>query len=407
MEYGCIGEHLAHSFSKEIHNRIAPYSYEICEVAREDLESFMMKRDFRAINVTIPYKEAVIPFLHFIDDTAKSIGAVNTIVNKDGRLYGYNTDFMGMSALASRIGIDFTGRKVLVLGTGGTSKTAVAVAKSKGAAEVITVSRSQGVTYEIAKELHADAEIIINTTPSGMYPNNDSSPIDVNDYPKLEAVLDAVYNPLETKLVHAARAKGIKAECGLYMLVAQAVFASEKFLEKTYDSSVTDTVFRDVLLQKQNIVLTGMPGSGKTTVGKIIASVTGRKFIDTDEIIVSKHGEITGIFEKYGEKTFRDMESEAIREAGRNCGCVIATGGGAVLREENVAELKINGKIFFIDRPLSDLLPTEDRPLARDADAIRKRYEERYGIYCSAADVIVAVNEGPDETAQKIIKEMM
>lgn len=185
MEYGCIGEHLAHSFSKEIHNRIAPYSYEICEVAREDLESFMMKRDFKAINVTIPYKEAVIPFLHFIDDTAKAIGAVNTIVNKDGRLYGYNTDFMGMSALASRIGIDFTGRKVLVLGTGGTSKTAVAVAKSKGASEVITVSRSQGVTYEIAKELHADAEIIINTTPSGMYPNNDSSPIDVNDYPKL------------------------------------------------------------------------------------------------------------------------------------------------------------------------------------------------------------------------------
>lgn len=406
MEYGCIGEHLAHSFSKEIHNGIASYNYEIHEVAKEDLDAFMTKREFKAINVTIPYKEAVIPYLYMIDDAAKEIGAVNTIVNKDGKLYGYNTDFMGMSALAERIGIDFAGKKVLVLGTGGTSKTAVSVARSKGAREVVTVSRRIGVTYEDARKYHKDAQIIINTTPCGMYPDNESMPIDLEDYPNTEAVLDAVYNPLVTKLVADAIKRGIKAECGLYMLVGQAVFASEKFMGTEYERKLIDKIFGEIFLSKQNLVLTGMPGSGKSTVGRLLAEMTGRKFVDTDRLITEKHGDIATIFETRGEQEFRNLETEAVKEAAKQCGCVIATGGGAVLRNENVDALKSNGRIFFIDRPLEELIPTEDRPLSRDTDAIRKRYEERYGIYTKTADAVIKVEGSADTVAKSILEEM-
>lgn len=406
MEYGCIGEHLAHSFSKEIHNKIENYEYELCEVARQNLGDFMTKRDFKAINVTIPYKQDVIPYLYYIDDMAKEIGAVNTVVNKDGKLYGYNTDFMGMSALCHKAGIDFKEKKVLVLGTGGTSKTAVAVAKSKGAKEIIRVSRSGGencVTYEEAKKIHSDANIIINTTPCGMYPNNDGMPINLDDYKWAEGVIDAVYNPLVTRLVMDARKKGIKAECGLYMLVAQAVFAAQKFTGKIYEQKIIDDVFNEILLSKQNIVLTGMPGSGKTTVGKILAQITQRTFIDTDEMIVVGHGEISKIFETKGESAFRDMETDAVKRASQNCGCIISTGGGAVLREKNIDALKSNGKVFFIDRPLKNLIPTDDRPLAKDIDAIKKRYSERYEIYKNTADVIIDASVNADKVAQKII----
>lgn len=407
MEYGCIGEHLSHSFSKEIHNKIARYSYEICEISKENFEAFMLKRDFKAINVTIPYKEKVIPFLDFVDDTAKEIGAVNTIVNKGGKLYGYNTDFIGMSALAQRMGIEFENKKVLILGTGGTGKTAATLAKSKGAKEVITVSRTKGVTYEDAKRLHSDAQIIINTTPCGMYPNNNLSPIDLEDYPFVQAVLDAVYNPLATKLVRQALKKGIKAEGGLYMLVAQAVFAAEKFIETTYNYEKIESLFREIYLSKQNIVLTGMPGCGKTTVGKLLSELTGRAFVDTDALVTQKYGDIPTIFEKKGEKVFRDMETEAIKEASRNCGLVIATGGGAPLRDENIQTLKENGRVFFIDRPIQNILPTEDRPLSKNVEAIKKIYNERYSVYKETADIIISAEDSFENVAQKIIKEMV
>lgn len=406
MKYGCIGEHLGHSFSKEIHEKLADYEYDLFEIAKNDLHNFMIKRHFLAINVTIPYKEEVIKYLDFIDETAKMIGAVNTIVNENGKLYGYNTDFSGMSALSDKIGIDMKDKKVLILGTGGTSKTAYTVATAKGAKTILKVSRSSKdgvITYDDAIKNHNDANIIINTTPSGMFPNNDDCPIDVDNFPKLEGVIDAVYNPLRTKLIQKALSKGIKAEGGLYMLVAQAVFASEWFLDKKYSLDTIDKIYNEILSKKQNIVLTGMPSCGKSTVGKILSEITSKEFLDTDKMVVDSYGiEIPKIFEKYGEKAFRDAETKAIKIAGKQNGVIIATGGGAILRKENIDALKSNGKIYFIDRPLEKLIPTEDRPLSKDVLAIKKRYDERYDIYCSTADVKIDADTTPQNVAMLI-----
>ena len=398
MEYGCIGEKLTHSFSKIIHSKIADYNYELKEIAKGDLDTFMKTADFKAINVTIPYKQAVIPYLYEISDTARKIGAVNTIVNKGGKLYGYNTDYEGMRALIKRQGADLSGKKVLILGSGGTSKTAAAVAESLGAKEVLRVSRGGNdgaVTYEYALSNHTDAEAIINTTPCGMYPNIGETAIDISLFPKLCSVTDAVYNPLSSALVTTAKEKGINAVGGLYMLVAQAVFACEKFTGDSIPTSVTDRVYKEILLDKRNIVLIGMPGCGKTTIGKAVANETGKSFIDTDDEIVKKAGmSIPEIFEQFGEKKFREIEAEVIKEVSAQQSAVIATGGGAVLNPLNVSLLKENGIIVFIDRPIEDLVTTDDRPLSSNRELLEKRYKERYGIYKSSAQAeIKAVND--------------
>lgn len=408
MEYGLIGERLSHSFSKEIHEKIEDYSYELMEVKREELDSFMKKAPFKAINVTIPYKEAVIEYLDDISDTAREIGAVNVIVNSNGRLYGDNTDFAGMKSLIENAGIIISGKKVLILGTGGTSKTAFAVAKSMGASSVLKVSRRdtpEAITYGEMYESHTDARVIINTTPCGMYPNADDVPVDIEKFPCLEGVIDAIYNPLRTRLVSDAKKRGIKAEGGLFMLCAQAVFAAEKFTGKTYPLDMTEKIYSEIYLKKQNIVLIGMPSSGKSTVGRLLAKELGMEFADTDDMIVKKHKiSIPEIFSRYGEELFRDWEAECVREVSLKSGYVIATGGGAILRKESADLLRQNGRLYFLDRPLKDLMPTSDRPLAKDSDAIKKRYEERYPIYKNTADEIVDNSVSPLECAQKIIK---
>ena len=408
MKYGCIGEHLKHSFSKEIHNVLADYEYEIKEIAKQDLDAFLVERKFKAINVTIPYKEAVIPHLSFIDEHAKLIGAVNTVVNKDGKLFGYNTDFYGMTELIKHAGVTIKGKKVAILGTGGTSKTAFAVTNSMGAKEVIVVSRKKSdktIDYNDLILLHKDVEVIINTTPCGMYPNNYSMPVDIDDFCNLEGVIDAVYNPLRTQLVSKALKKGIKAEGGLYMLVAQAVKACEIFTDTTLPTDALEKTFKKILQDKENIVLVGMPASGKTTVGSIISTILDKDFIDTDVLVESKGGKISEIFAKQGEKAFRDLETNAICEAGMQTRAIIATGGGAVLRQSNVDVLKQNGKLYFIDRPLKDLIPTDDRPLSTTREAIEKRYKERYDIYKSVCDYHVKVDGTAEQVAQKIIGE--
>lgn len=395
MEYGCIGKKLPHSFSKIIHEKIGDYSYELVELTEEELQEFMLKKDFKAINVTIPYKQAVIPYLYELSDTAKSIGAVNTIVNRNGKLYGYNTDFYGITSLIKKNNIDFEEKKVAILGTGGTSKTAAAVARELGAQSVIKVSRKQGentVTYEELYEKHSDADIIINTTPVGMFPKIYDSPVDLSRFSALSGVVDAVYNPLETKIVADAKKLGIPAESGLYMLVAQAIRAYEIFMDKTAEENLLDSIFYDVKAQKQNIVLIGMPGSGKTTIGQALAEKLGREFIDTDiEIKKVINAEISDYFAEYGEEKFRDVESSVIKDISKRSGTVIATGGGAVLRQENVDSLKMNGILYFLDRPLEQIVPTSDRPTASSIEALEKRYSERYGIYTASADKSITV----------------
>ena len=408
MKYGCIGEHLKHSFSKEIHAKIADYEYELCEIPKCELDEFMTRRDFTAINVTIPYKERVLPHLYYIDGHAREIGAVNTIVNKGGRLYGYNTDFFGMCELIRRSGIEVRGKKAAILGTGGTSKTAFAVLTALGAREILKVSRDaccDAVSYSELYEKHSDTEIIVNTTPVGMYPGIDKSPVDISRFESLSGVVDAVYNPLRTRLVSEAKVRGIPAEGGLYMLVAQGVRASEIFTDKKYPDGEIERAFCEAASEKENIVLIGMPGSGKSTVARLIANAAGRELIDTDELIASDAKmSIPKIFEKLGEPTFRDLESAAVMRAAEKTSAVIATGGGAPLREKNLAALRQNGQIYFLDRPLSALLPTEDRPLAKSAEDVKKLYKERYEIYRAAADVIINADASAEAVMMEILK---
>lgn len=408
MKYGCIGEHLKHSFSKEIHNALFDYKYEIKEISRDELHDFMVKRDFCAINVTIPYKELVIPYLYFIDEHAKLIGAVNTIINRDGKLYGYNTDFYGMCSLLSHANISVRGKKVAILGTGGTSKTANAVVKALSAREIVTVSRSDKDCSEAYEELykkHGDTEIIINTTPMGMYPNIFEKAVELSKFTQLFGVVDAVYNPLQTPMILDAKERGVVAEGGLYMLVAQAVRASEIFMGITYDKNVLDTVFKKIKREKQNIVLIGMPASGKSTVGKLLAEKLHREFIDTDILIEAKTGmSIPEIFKEYGEARFRELESEVVREISAKTGIVIATGGGMVLKKENITAISENGQIYFIDRLPENLIPTNNRPLLSTKDDIIKRYNERYAIYTASADVKINADCEPDIVVDKIME---
>lgn len=410
MKYGLIGEHLKHSYSCEIHAQIADYEYELHEIPPSGLGGFLKKREFNAINVTIPYKQDVIPYLDEISDTAKRIGAVNTIVNRNGRLYGDNTDFAGMLALAKHIGVDMKGRKVLILGTGGASKTGHALAEYMGAQSVFYVSRSGkdgSITYEQAVTEHSDAQIIINATPVGMFPKQDGRPIDISAFPKLEGVIDAIYNPLRTNLILDAQERGIPAEGGLYMLSAQAVHASAVFRDIPLDESLVDKAFKSVKNDKQSIVLIGMPSSGKTTVGRILAEKCGKQLADTDEYIIKKIGmPISDFFAKFGEAEFRKIEKETVAELSATGGRIIATGGGAVLDPENVRALKQNGVLVFLDRRPENLIATDDRPLASRRSALEKLYAERYDIYCAAAELHIDANTTPEAEADAILKEL-
>ena len=378
MKYGLIGEHLSHSFSGDIHAKIASYEYELRELAPEALSAFMQERDFLGINVTIPYKQAVIPFLSEIDDAAKKIGAVNTVVNRDGRLFGYNTDFAGLRALILHAGLDFSGAKVLILGTGGTSHTARAVSQALGAASIFTVGRRAKdgcITYEEAYARHADADFLINTTPCGMYPYPDGNekiagiPVDLEKFPALRG----------------------------------AVAAAEIFLGKSLGEVLTTKIYHEIRAEKENIVLTGMPGSGKTTVGLYLAEKTGRRFLDTDAMIIQKTGkEITDLFAKIGNDGFRALETEAVAEAANTTGTVIATGGGAILSDDNIRALKRTGRIYFLNRSLEHIVPTADRPLALDKEALAARFAERYDRYLATCDRQIVTDENVFHTAKAI-----
>lgn len=410
MKCALIGEKLGHSFSAEIHKRIGKYSYELTELPEYSLEEFIESRDYDGLNVTIPFKKSVIPFLDKLSPDAEAIGAVNTIVNRDGELTGYNTDAEGLMLLAKRMNADPAGKKVLVAGSGGTSLTALRAMTELGAKEVYRISRSDTpgtISYEEAYSSHADADILINTTPVGMYPDVEGCPLDLIRFSGLSALIDVIYNPLTTKLVRSAREAGIKAENGLYMLVAQAVLSSELFTGESEDEELIDRIYREICLEKSNIVLSGMPGSGKSTVADILSWKLGCEIVSTDDLIIEKAGmPIPQIFEKYGENYFRNLESEVITEASAAQGKVISLGGGAVLRKTNVDALKMNGKIVFLDRDPSEILPDDNRPLADSEDKIKKMYKKRYPIYESTSDLIVKVGkeDTSEKTADKVVE---
>jgi len=405
LEYGLIGEKLGHSFSKLIHEKLGGYSYELIEIAPGGLDSFITGRGFKGLNVTIPYKKAVIPHCDELSRAARRIGSVNTlIVRADGSLYGHNTDYDGFVYAVRSAGISFAGRKVLILGSGGTSLTARAAAEDLGAAEIVTVSRSGAVNYENVYQ-QADAGIVVNTTPVGMYPKTGEALLDLSRFPDLAGVVDVIYNPLYTALLLQARKLGIPHTCGLPMLVAQAKAAAELFLSKPIDDSNVERIRRELAGEITNIVLIGMPGSGKTTIGKKVAAILGKKFADTDDLIVERAGmSIPEIFETYGEAHFRDLEADVIRETGKQSGLVIATGGGAVIREENRDALRQNGRIYYITRAIS-ALGTDNRPLSSSLDALYELERARKPIYASFCDATVSNDGGIDAAVNQIVED--
>lgn len=409
MEYGLIGKSLVHSFSKELHGLIDSYDYSLCELSENALKNFFLEKDFKGVNVTIPYKQTVIPMLDYIDCSAEKIGAVNTVVNRAGKLSGYNTDFSGMKFLIEKTyGDSFFGKKVLILGTGGTASTAFAVSKELGSEEIYLVSRSplnDEISYKDALTVHNDAQIIINTTPVGMYPNTDALPIELDNFIKLELVVDAIYNPINTRLVLKAKEMNVKAVGGLLMLVAQAVFAYALFFDKEPSEKLVLYTYKTLKKQKQNIALIGMPSSGKTTIGTEIAEILGMQFIDTDQLIVKKAQKtIPEIFSQDGEECFRKLENEVVAEISKLNGAVISTGGGVVLNQENIENLKSNSLVFFLDRELSELLPTEDRPLANDLEKIKNLYNQRIDLYRNSADFIIK-NKNIHDSVNEIISK--
>ena len=394
MKVGLIGEKLGHSFSKPIHEQIADYTYDIMPLSREEFPLFMENKAFDAINVTIPYKELVMPYCDFIDEKAKEIGAVNAIKNVNGKLYATNTDFDGLKWMIENH-FDISGKVVAICGSGGTSKTAFAVCKALGAKEIICVARNRGepfVTYEDFKS-RTDTEIILNTTSVGMMPDIMSAVVNLSGFPNCSGVIDVVYNPLVTSLCRQAKEMGIPYVAGLEMLVGQAVAAVEFFTEKPADRSVIGQITAKLYHDKQNIVLIGMPGSGKTSIGKKAARILGMDFVDIDAEVVKKAGKtIPQIFEEDGEAAFRVIETEVAVENAKRNHTVISCGGGIVKNEINMQALCLNGFVFYIDRRVEKLASGGNRPLSKDAAAIRKLKQEREHLYIKYSDAIVKNN---------------
>lgn len=403
--YGLLGEKLGHSFSPQIHALLGDYEYRLFEKQKNELDDFFKNRNWDGINVTIPYKKAVIPYLDRLSPSAEKIGSVNTIVaEKDGTLTGYNTDYDGFSYLIDVSGISAENKKCLVLGSGGASLTVIAVLKDKKAREIVNISRSGENNYENI-DRHFDADIIVNTTPVGMYPNNLKSALSLDGFKNLSGVLDIVYNPQKTKLILDAEKQNIKALSGLSMLVAQGKRAAELFLNTKIPDSKNDDIYHKLSLEMKNIILIGMPGSGKTTVGKRIAEVLNRDFIDTDEMIVKNVGKpIPDIFANGGEKLFRKYEHEAVLAAGKLSGKVISTGGGVVVNDDNFDALKQNGTIIFLNRSTS-YLPTDGRPLSQSND-LNEMLKKRLPLYRKFCDIEADGNDTIENVANNVLKEL-
>ena len=402
MEYGLIGEKLGHSYSAILHGLLAEYDYQLCPMPPEEVDGFMTRRAFKGINVTIPYKKTVIPHLAEMGETARRIGSVNTVVKRaDDSLFGDNTDAYGFRCMADSIGADFAGQKVLVLGSGGTSLTACDVVRQAGGTPVV-ISRSGETTYADLPK-HTDAAYLINTTPVGMYPNVHASPVDLTQLPQLKGVLDVIYNPLRTRLLDQAQRLGIPCTGGLKMLVYQAVRACELFTGQPVQPQRAQAAEKQLRAQSINLVLIGMPGCGKSTIGKQLAALTGREAVDTDALIAAEAGmTIPEIFGKEGEAGFRAREKAVIQREALIGGRILITGGGAIKDAENRAALRMGGYVAQISRPL-EMLATGGRPLsAGGLESVRKLQQERAALYADCADAVYANETTPEQCAKAI-----
>ena len=397
-DYGLLGHPLAHSISPEIH-KVFGYDYELYDITADRLGEFV-KGGLKGYNVTIPYKKDIIPYLDAVDEVALKIGAVNTVVNRGGKLYGYNTDILGMEYALVKSGIDLKGKSVMILGSGGTSNTAKTLAETMGASKVTIVSRSRLVNYTNYTE-HVDTEIIINTTPVGMYPNIFDSIVDLDAFPHLLGGFDVVYNPLKTEFVRAFENKGLPCANGLMMLVAQAKYARDIFMQETTCDDIIDEVYRNILAKLRNIVLIGMPGCGKTSIAYRLATKHKRVLMDTDRLVTdSEDKSIPEIFDEVGEDGFRDIEERAILNIAGYRGAIISCGGGVILREQNIINLKRNGIVVYIKRDLSKLV-SDGRPLSNSV-GVEKLYERRRELYERYADIIVDNNTTIEDCVRKI-----
>ena len=405
MKYGLIGEHLGHSFSKQIQTRIAEienvkdYDYQLVELDKEE---------FKGINVTIPYKKDVIPYLDEMDESAKAIGAVNTIINVDGKLKGYNTDFGGFLYMVKAHNVHMEGKKVLIIGNGGACAAVKAVCKHENAKDIVIVSRSANrgaIGYDEMYTSHLDADIVVNTSPVGMFPNIANAPIDVSWFHKLECVLDVVYNPILTRLCFEAQEADIKRVIGLEMLIAQAKYTFEIFENMSFDDSIIDEIKKEMLKDRCNIVLIGMPSAGKTTIGKMLEEKLGKEFFDLDDMIIAKAGKsIPEIFQESGEAGFRAIETEVAIEASKMNNKIIATGGGVVKHKVNMDFLRLNGITIFIDRDIDKLISSDpNRPLSSSKQALQQMYKERYPLYQKYAAYIAVNNANIEETVDDIV----
>lgn len=410
MEYALIGEKLGHSYSQRIHRMLGNSDYQLCPMPPEKMRALLASRAFRALNVTIPYKRDVLAFCDVLSDEVKAIGSANTLVNRAGTLFAYNTDFGGLRSLIERAGICVRGRKAVILGSGGTSLTARAVCAALGARETVVISRGGPVTYEALYRDHADAQVLINATPVGMYPDTQACPAQLARLEALEGVVDVIYNPDRTALVQQAQARGIPATGGLWMLVKQACLASEKFFDSPVPPGKDAQIYAELRAERLNLVLAGMPGSGKTTLGRALARRMGRPFVDCDEEIERSAGmSVAQIFASQGEQAFRALESETLMRLGRESGMVIATGGGAPLRAENVRAMRQNGVVLRVERPV-ELLATDARPLsAGGRERLRCMEAEREPFYAACADARVDNSqsiEGAIESALRAFDEI-
>lgn len=405
MKYGLIGKDVRNSFSKTIHEQIG-YEYDLISLKEEELDRFFKNKDFKGINVTIPYKQSVIKYLDYVSPSVEKIGVCNCIVNEDGLLKGYNTDYDGVMYLIKKNDFDFKNKNVLILGSGGTCKTVSCVLKDLFVKNIYVASRNPKENQYSYKDVYnLDIDFIVNTTPNGMIGYSDDLLVDLSKFNKLEGVIDVIYNPLRTSLLNEANKLDIQNSNGLDMLIYQAIRASELFTNSKISDEVISNIKSKILLDKLNIVLIGLPGVGKTTLGKLISNELNKDFMDMDSLIVSKENmSIKEIFDKYGEAYFRNLESNLCKELESKNNLVISTGGGVILSEENMKALAKNGLIIFLDKELDLFTLSDERPLTKNKEELKKIRDLRYNLYLSSCDVLININDNLEKNKEKIME---